>query len=46
MSYIGIYYWEYILSKYFNAPIIEPHIACSQPIKAMQKKCCVVIPKH
>ena len=35
---VYIYYWEIGLGKYFNASTIEPHIVCSQPIKAMQKK--------
>ena len=37
---VYIYYWEIGLGKYFNASTIEPHIVCSQPIKAMQKKKC------
>ena len=44
---VYIYYWEIGLGKYFNASTIEPHIVCSQPIKAMQKKKKnVLIPKH
>ena len=46
---VYIYYWEIGLGKYFNASTIEPHIVCSQPIKAMQKKKkkkIILIPKH